>query len=468
MHRVPADRSTTSRQLARRIRLLRVQRGWSAKQLADRCERAGAASLTRGTIAKIESGTRQSITADEVVVLADILDVTPTHLLAVQSDAEAFLEALLNMHRRAGSPSIDELAEKAEIHSSTLSDWFRGATLPDWQKLEQVTKLLDGDIDRMRDIWRRAAEGEAERLIDEVTAPPVGSAPSAILEEISSVESGASVSTDLQWVELLEGLQNPGGQADPAKENSFALTRLFLEVGLKMADEDLGHCGGPAFGWRQISRERVVSRAVKLGSDIDWGEVGSGIGAFRSRWRRMADYLQDLVTYALYSPRWREALEFAKVELLAGLDDVANHRRTFSDLILAVAKKDMILRLRFARYLIFQLTLTVDSAYSRVAYEAHTRFYERYSESWAAAYHEALKKLGLKLRPGVTIDVLSKLFGSLAQGLTMIAADTGDNSLTNDANGRPLLANGVMLMILGAIDRGDGRSIEDCIDLQTR
>ena len=57
--------SVTS-QVADRIRSLRSERRWSARQLADECARTGMSSLTRSTIAKIESGVRKSITVDEL------------------------------------------------------------------------------------------------------------------------------------------------------------------------------------------------------------------------------------------------------------------------------------------------------------------------------------------------------------------------------------------------------------------
>ena len=74
------------RQVAYRIRQLRRERGWSARDLAEACERMGQRSLTRGTIAKIESGVRKSVTADEVACLARVFDITPTDLLAPESE----------------------------------------------------------------------------------------------------------------------------------------------------------------------------------------------------------------------------------------------------------------------------------------------------------------------------------------------------------------------------------------------
>ncbi|MBV9141891.1 MAG: helix-turn-helix transcriptional regulator [Pseudonocardiales bacterium] len=73
--------------VAGRVRRLRMELRWSAQRLADECAREGCDSLTRGTIAKIESGARKSVTADEVAVLARVLGVTPTDLLTPERQA---------------------------------------------------------------------------------------------------------------------------------------------------------------------------------------------------------------------------------------------------------------------------------------------------------------------------------------------------------------------------------------------
>jgi transcriptional regulator with XRE-family HTH domain len=463
---VTMDHSTTSRQLAKRIRLLRLRRGWSAQQLADKCARAGMPALTRGTIAKIESFSRQSVTADELAVLADVLHVSPTQLLAAERGDEALYGAVFDLVRQAGNPTVNELAEQLDLPRAELADLFQGRKLPDRQVFVQVVQALGGDSAGFAELWRRASESdETTRLLEAgATGTPVEEPPA----QPPAVAHFFAERTDVPWTELLTGLSRPERMADPARKESV-LTFLFLEVGLKMADEDLEEPSGPAFGWRHISRERVVNRALALVGerrpDAGWAAGNPGLGAFKHRWQRTSDYLQDLVTYTLYSPRWRDALDLARAELFVGLDDVATGKRRFSDLIISVAEKDMVLRLRFARYVIFQLALAMDSTYSRVVYKAHTQFHERYSQSWAEAYDEALKKLGFTLRPGVDVDLLSRLFGSLAQGLSMLAADTGDDSLTRSDNDRSLLAEGVMLMILGSVDMTDNSSVDEAVDM---
>jgi transcriptional regulator with XRE-family HTH domain len=66
---------------ARRVRELRHERGLSARELSERCIAMGAPSLTRGTIAKIESGVRRDVTIDEAAALAQALGIAFHELL---------------------------------------------------------------------------------------------------------------------------------------------------------------------------------------------------------------------------------------------------------------------------------------------------------------------------------------------------------------------------------------------------
>jgi hypothetical protein len=67
--------------VAAQIRSIRNERGWPARRLAEECASAGMPSLSRSAIAKIELGIRKSVTADELAVLAAVLEVTPDSLM---------------------------------------------------------------------------------------------------------------------------------------------------------------------------------------------------------------------------------------------------------------------------------------------------------------------------------------------------------------------------------------------------
>ena len=88
--------------VAGRVRELRDRRGWSGTELAERMAEAGMPQFDRGILANFESGRRRSISVDEVLVLALVLDVAPVHLFVPVEEWRAFEEG-----RRA--PTAEEL-----------------------------------------------------------------------------------------------------------------------------------------------------------------------------------------------------------------------------------------------------------------------------------------------------------------------------------------------------------------------
>jgi transcriptional regulator with XRE-family HTH domain len=103
---------TPSQAVARHVRGLRKRRGLTAAQLADQMRAAGV-PWQRSTVAKFENGLRQTVSIDEVVTLAQVLDVTIGDLLGTADSGDldvldelreqvARLERLLaTMQRRA-------------------------------------------------------------------------------------------------------------------------------------------------------------------------------------------------------------------------------------------------------------------------------------------------------------------------------------------------------------------------------
>lgn len=94
---------TVPRALAALVRQARDRRGWSGEQLAERCTAAGMPGLDRSTIANIETGRRRRIGVDEWLVLAQVLDVAPVHLLFPRAGEDEV----------AVSPSVTVNADRA-------------------------------------------------------------------------------------------------------------------------------------------------------------------------------------------------------------------------------------------------------------------------------------------------------------------------------------------------------------------
>jgi len=73
----------TTRAVARRIRMLRNGRGWSAQKVSDMCGERGVL-IDRSVLSGLENGNgRSRISVDELTVLAAVFEVEPAYLLTV-------------------------------------------------------------------------------------------------------------------------------------------------------------------------------------------------------------------------------------------------------------------------------------------------------------------------------------------------------------------------------------------------
>ncbi|MEU8220899.1 helix-turn-helix transcriptional regulator, partial [Micromonospora taraxaci] len=88
---------TISEVIASRVRKYRQLRGWSVRELAERCVKAGANTLTQASLTNIERGLSASagrgsraVTVPELLSLACVLEVPPVMLLLPLGDHIAF------------------------------------------------------------------------------------------------------------------------------------------------------------------------------------------------------------------------------------------------------------------------------------------------------------------------------------------------------------------------------------------
>ncbi|MGP4092758.1 helix-turn-helix domain-containing protein [Streptomyces sp. KR55] len=82
--------------VAERVQQVRKKRGWTVKQLAERCAELGAPELTAQALYNLENGRRddsgrrrRDVTVDELLKLAYVLSVAPVHLLVPPVDGDA-------------------------------------------------------------------------------------------------------------------------------------------------------------------------------------------------------------------------------------------------------------------------------------------------------------------------------------------------------------------------------------------
>src|SRR5690606_3552306 len=74
--------------IASRVRALRKGRGWSAERLAKEMSKVGV-PWERMVVTKLETRRRKSITVEELLALAYVLDVAPVYLLLPVNDERA-------------------------------------------------------------------------------------------------------------------------------------------------------------------------------------------------------------------------------------------------------------------------------------------------------------------------------------------------------------------------------------------
>lgn len=75
--------------VSERVRLYRRWRGWSARELADRCQAAGL-TWNRAIIQNLELGKRAIVSIDELLVLAHVLSVPVLALFIPLGDTQQF------------------------------------------------------------------------------------------------------------------------------------------------------------------------------------------------------------------------------------------------------------------------------------------------------------------------------------------------------------------------------------------
>ncbi|MFI6068223.1 helix-turn-helix transcriptional regulator [Micromonospora sp. NPDC051227] len=108
---------TWTANVSERVRELRKRRGWSAQRLAEEMTAVGV-PWERQVVTKLENGQRQSVSLDEAVALAYVLDVAPVHLFVPPRASTVTVVA---------SPRPDAAGETyPQVHADDVRRWFGG------------------------------------------------------------------------------------------------------------------------------------------------------------------------------------------------------------------------------------------------------------------------------------------------------------------------------------------------------
>lgn len=89
MEQEPTGQRLPTRVVAERVRELRKRHGWSAERLAGEMKAVGI-PWERMVVTKLETNRRSSVTLEELLALAYVLDVAPVHLLVPVNGDEPY------------------------------------------------------------------------------------------------------------------------------------------------------------------------------------------------------------------------------------------------------------------------------------------------------------------------------------------------------------------------------------------
>jgi transcriptional regulator with XRE-family HTH domain len=144
------EQNMAARLVADRVREVRNRRGLTARQLAERMTRAGI-SWDRGVVAKLETGRRQSLSVDEWLTLAAVLDVAPVHLLLPLED-----DTQVQLFNMPGS---------ATLPAAWLRAWISGyAPLPGQDPRVYWSEVPPGQWEAFEEAARREGEGTSQEV----------------------------------------------------------------------------------------------------------------------------------------------------------------------------------------------------------------------------------------------------------------------------------------------------------------
>jgi hypothetical protein len=272
---------------------------------------------------------------------------------------------------------------------------------------------------------------------------------------------------EVDWPELFRGYISRPSQADPRNPRRcvYIATMVFLEAGLKEIEDQLS---GRSKGSRdelagaRLTRPMVLRRAAEIAGKLPYDNVHVGEGAFTDRWNGaggMANYFMCLVKYTCKAPRWGLFLNYGPRQALAALPKVRGGELDLTDLISKIAVHDLRMRMRFAKYWLFQLSLVIDEKWRAVAMTAYRELLDAYSTRWVPVYQEGLRLLGVRFRPGVTAETLSAMVSAQTSGFAQHLAGAG----VDTKESRDLFVTSVQALIYAALDPGDGRGMTDAL-----
>jgi hypothetical protein len=238
------------------------------------------------------------------------------------------------------------------------------------------------------------------------------------------------------------------------------LTRAYLEAGLRLIARQIqapprsGMPGDaddvrPFFDW--LSKNMVIDEVAR-----DRMLMGSP-GSFRDRWEFRGDYIEDLISYALWT---RHASASARIS--ASLLELGTQSADFVSVVHTGSYRAIRAKLE-STGLGVSILGAATAARNDATRETTAKTYRIVTDAWRDLYQAILDARDLRLRPGITLDDITRLLTAVAEGLALRHIADPDAHVVDHARHESLLGKAVLAVIAGCVDTGDGLSLEDVV-----
>jgi hypothetical protein len=196
-----------------------------------------------------------------------------------------------------------------------------------------------------------------------------------------------------------------------------------------------------------LSQRLIIAEMAK--NPDPFAKVGA-VSNLRSTWRSQSDYIADLLSFGLWSRHYvgvhaDKIAELAE-QLVMGTDFIeAVHELCYWDLCTLVDMPSWRL----------QMVASVMAEDDPVIGASLTQNYRDILKTWQPVHGQAIERLGVRLRPGISLDDLSCLFTALAEGLAFRMVADADARVVDHERRRSLYGVGCLAIFASCTERAD-------------
>ncbi|MFZ1411509.1 MAG: hypothetical protein WAS07_08630 [Micropruina sp.] len=252
---------------------------------------------------------------------------------------------------------------------------------------------------------------------------------------------------------------NRARAASRARCANDPVTRALIDAGIRLLQWQFARGDGRAVEDDDLDRDllRFVSqRRVVREAEREWPEIGVTMPKFRNRWTSHQYYVADLIRFALTDRQWSLRVAIDQAE------NILSNSAEFASAVHRIALADLA-DSRQPEYR-FKLVAATMAERDPVVRAALADMYHTLTVAWAEVYRATLEGFGVKLRPGITYEMLTKMISATAEGTALRVLSDHDSDVISPDGQTSMLGTAAIAIVSSVIDPGDGRDIESLLN----